>query len=1223
MLMERTGLRPFLLGIVAVALAWLGQRSLPVGLAFDTWLFFGAAAVLFLMAFWPARFDSLLPLPARGGGVRMVEVWSVRVAAGLIAIALLLTLHAAQQFHDLEPFAPVAWWWHLAAIGSVLGGAFLLDRGMRLRTAGEPSRPPDLSTPQALAWLGLILGVAAFFRLFRFDSLPFGTWYDEAESGLQALRILSDANFRPIFDGATHGAAHYLYLVAGAFELVGVETQSIRLVSVAMGLLAVAAAYLAGDELFGRRMGLVAAFLIAVSSWAVTLSRFGMYATMSTPLFTLLSAAFALRSLRTQRMADYAFTGLWLGLGLCFYTSFRLFVPVVGLFFVYWTVYGWARARAWPPLTFWLGVAVIVGVAGIVTAPLAVFVFKHPELFWSRIETTFILANQGVGDPWPALWENVRRHLLMFNGTGDPNGRHNLPGNPMLDGVSAVLLVLGVAYTLRRVLQPRYLLLGMWLCFGLLPGILSLDFEAPQSLRANGALPVAYLLVTAALAVLYRAWTLSGGRYSPRLVWWPISALLALSAALNFNTYFVRQANDFVVWNAYSTPETLAARLLADVDENTDVYMTSFFHGHPTLRFLALAARPYRELSTLDQFPLPFVPDRSALLILNAESRALYDEAKQLYPNATFAEMTPPLDGPPVVFTVRLTPEDIASIRGLDARYYAGTAWEGTPLLTRREPAIDADWTQNAPIPMPFGVEWEGILNVGMAGVHDFFLEAPGAAEVRIGERPVISGTGVLSGSLSLAQGNHALRVRAAGAPGRIALSWRTPDRAIAIIPATALYAAPVLGHGLLGRYFANGDWVPPEAMSRIDARFSRYIHVTPLPRPYTVEWTGKLAAPVDGLYHFGLESIDESRLWIAGVPVVRADTPNTYQDGSIELARGLHDIRIRFVDRTHHTHINVYWQPPGGQRQMIPADVLYPPQESYDRVTIPAFDAAPSLIGPVGDGLSSPAPELPGTAEVVKGNLARPTGVAVGPDGTLYVAESEAGRVTAFASSGEVILTFGDFLEPTDVAVSADRLYVLDAGAGRVRAFTLQGEPQPFADDLDAVYADRSRGIAATPEGRVVVANTPNGRAVMLDVAGTMAGQVAVWPGEDAQPVDAVLGTDGRLFVVESYGHRLIRYASDGQRERAWPIPVANTVDSPHLAVDAAGYLYLTEPEQGRVMKLDPNGEPAGMWDLGALLGRAVRPVGIAVAPDGAIWVADSSGGALIALRHRVDVQP
>jgi predicted membrane-bound mannosyltransferase len=110
----------------------------------------------------------------------------------------------------------------------------------------------------------LILAVAALFRLWRFDALPFGVWYDEAEHGLQALRILDSEQFRPIFEGAITGPAHYLYLVAAAFEWFGVSVQSIRLVSVGFGLLAVLAGYLVGAELFGWRLGLVAAALLAV-----------------------------------------------------------------------------------------------------------------------------------------------------------------------------------------------------------------------------------------------------------------------------------------------------------------------------------------------------------------------------------------------------------------------------------------------------------------------------------------------------------------------------------------------------------------------------------------------------------------------------------------------------------------------------------------------------------------------------------------------------------------------------------------------------------------------------------------------------------------------------------------------------------------------------------------------------------------------------------------------
>jgi streptogramin lyase len=190
------------------------------------------------------------------------------------------------------------------------------------------------------------------------------------------------------------------------------------------------------------------------------------------------------------------------------------------------------------------------------------------------------------------------------------------------------------------------------------------------------------------------------------------------------------------------------------------------------------------------------------------------------------------------------------------------------------------------------------------------------------------------------------------------------------------------------------------------------------------------------------------------------------------------------------------------------------------------------------------------------------------------------------------------------------------------LRAFALDGQErsaatpiQDFASRLDPTIADRSRGIGVTSDGGVLIANTPNNRVVILDAAGEPTAQVIVWPGEDAQPVDAVVGAGGRLFVVDGQGHRLIRYTPEGQRERAWPLRIANTVDGPHLAVDAAGKLYVTEPEGGRILLRDPEGEPLGAWSLVELLGRPVRPVGIAVGPDGVIWVVDSSGGALIAL--------
>ena len=127
--------------------------------------------------------------------------------------------------------------------------------------------------------------------------------------------------------------------------------------------------------------------------------------------------------------------------------------------------------------------------------------------------------------------------------------------------------------------------------------------------------------------------------------------------------------------------------------------------------------------------------------------------------------------------------------------------------------------------------------------------------------------TGEASAALKLALGLHRLRLRAAGGHGPVTLSWQRPGEAERIVQSSALHVPPVASNGLLGRYYANGNWEEPAAFTRIDPQINLYFHDIPLPRPYTVEWRGKLAAPHDGEYRLGIESIDESELWIDGEP--------------------------------------------------------------------------------------------------------------------------------------------------------------------------------------------------------------------------------------------------------------------------------------------------------------------------------------------------------------------
>ena len=63
----------------------------------------------------------------------------------------------------------------------------------------------------------------------------------------------------------------------------------------------------------------------------------------------------------------------------------------------------------------------------------------------------------------------------------------------------------------------------------------------------------------------------------------------------------------------------------------------------------------------------------------------------------------------------------------------------------------------------------------------------------------------------------------------------------------------PITNNGLLGRFYANPQWEGTPAFTEIDPWVDFYFHITPLPRPYTIEWVGSIHIPSDGHYLFGL----------------------------------------------------------------------------------------------------------------------------------------------------------------------------------------------------------------------------------------------------------------------------------------------------------------------------------------------------------------------------------
>ncbi len=910
-------------GFLAVAIAIVAQWLLGQGGALEAGLLYAASVVLAVYAFRKGS-GPVATLPQEEVVRRGRRALYVGLAT--LGVAGVLGILSLQRF-ACSTSSLTAWALHGASVAVLLVGARLLDVG-RGRVPGERT--------WSRLEVGLLVGILALAAVVRFwglERLPFGTWYDEAENGLVALRILEDPGYLPLYEPRVNSAGHYLLLLAGSLSLLGRSTAAVRSVSALMGVASVAAAYLVGRELLTRRAGLAFAFLLAVSRWSINFSRMGMY-NVATPLFELVALGFLLRGLRRRRFFDLALAGVGLGLGMVFYVGFLSFPLVLAIFLAHN-----ALSERQVVSRSWRGLLVLVLALVVTVGPVAQYSYLQREEFWERTGKTSVFKGKTLQGALPVIRGSVVRYVLMFNYQGDRYGRHNLSGEPMLDPESGALMLLGFGLCLWRWRRPRSLLPPLWLLAMLLPGILSLEWEAPQALRTIGSLPAAYLLAVVPLHALSEEWQRIVTPRLHRAFFSIVALLLVVVACSNLHTYFYVQARDFDTWRDFSTAETITARLMAELGPDVDFYVISYFYDHPVLRFLVPQVMDYSRIETHDDLPLPQSVGREAVIFLDGGSTYLFQEAQRYYPGGTFEEYGSPFGGPPVVLVVRLSPEEISRLQGLIGYYRKGADWATAPSLTRQDSQLSFDWPGGAPLEAPFVAEWKGVLRAPEYGSYQLILRSPAAAELYLDDALLLRGEGEQSAQVVLARGNHKLRISTRSAEGHFELAWQPPGGEEQVVPSFALYAPPVTANGLQSRYFANGDWEAPVAFARLDRRLGFYYHIPPLPMPYTAEWEGSILVPESGTYVFALQSIDESTLYLDGEEVVASAQGGEYDQATLDLKVGYHDLRVRYAARTDHMYLNLYWTPPGGSREIIPSEVLFPPQGGWQLLASPAVE--------------------------------------------------------------------------------------------------------------------------------------------------------------------------------------------------------------------------------------------------------------------------------------------
>jgi sugar lactone lactonase YvrE len=272
-------------------------------------------------------------------------------------------------------------------------------------------------------------------------------------------------------------------------------------------------------------------------------------------------------------------------------------------------------------------------------------------------------------------------------------------------------------------------------------------------------------------------------------------------------------------------------------------------------------------------------------------------------------------------------------------------------------------------------------------------------------------------------------------------------------------------------------------------------------------------------------------------------------------------------------------------------------------------------------------------------GELNTAHGIAVAPNGYIYIADSGNNRIEYFTNTGVYLGSWGTyataadsnspapsgtFNEPWGVAVGPDgSVYVTDTWNNRIQKFTADGKfitmwgTGGLGDTPTSFYGPR--GIAVDANGRVYITDTGNKRVVVFDQDGNYIAQFGSSGMENGQfdePVGIAVDANGLVYVADTWNYRIQVFAPDTAGTtynfiRSWAVDGWNTQSAqnkPFLTLDSAGNVYVTDPDNYRVIQYDITGNVIQVWgNYSAGIDGFGLPVGIVADSEGHVWVVDA----------------
>jgi len=275
---------------------------------------------------------------------------------------------------------------------------------------------------------------------------------------------------------------------------------------------------------------------------------------------------------------------------------------------------------------------------------------------------------------------------------------------------------------------------------------------------------------------------------------------------------------------------------------------------------------------------------------------------------------------------------------------------------------------------------------------------------------------------------------------------------------------------------------------------------------------------------------------------------------------------------------------------------------------------------------------ELTPTIALTELGLNGPKGLAVGPDNTLFIADTSNNRIVHLSKDYQILHTWGSegfadgqFNQPWGIAVDQNGLvYVTDTWNHRIQKFTAEGEFLlswgEYGQGESPFHVWGPRGIDLDLDGNVIIADTGNKRVIVYSSNGTFVqefGGVGYLEGQFDEPVGVSISPiTNQLFIADTWNQRVQAFENiDGTGFKpmlSWDIDGwygQNLDNKPFITADTLNRLIVADPESARILVFSRDGEFLGYFgELDPIGPQGFGVIGGVAADNlGGLWISDS----------------